>query len=83
MGWRVGGLGGGGSRGRGGGWGDDHRHTARWGFGGWFWSVTTGCVDTLVVCTSLPLINIGVFLTVCNQKILNTIGYFSLGNETR
>ena len=48
----------------------------------WFWSVTAGCVETLVVCTSLPLINIGALLTVCIQKILNTIGYFGLGNPT-
>ena len=54
----------GGGFGGGGGWGENHRHTARWGFGGWFCS----CVDTLVVCTSLPLINIGAFLTVCIQN---------------
>ena len=71
-----GGLGG---VGGGGGWGDYHRHTDRW-FGGWFWSITTGSVDTLVLCTSLPLINIGAFLTICIQNILDTIGYFSLGN---
>ena len=68
--------------GGGGGWGDDQRHTARWGFGGWFCSWFWSCVDTLVVCTSLPLINIGAFLAVCIQNILNTIGYFGLGNQT-
>ena len=83
MGCRARLFGEGGSRERGGGgWGDYHRYTASWGFGGWFWSITTGCVDTLVLCTSLPLINIGAFLTVCIQKILHTIGYCSLGNQT-
>ena len=82
MGWRAGVFGGRGLGGEGGGWGDDHRHTARWGFGGWFCSYFWSCVDTLVVCTLLPLINIGALLTICIKKILNTIGYFSLGNQT-
>ena len=81
MGWRAGGFRGG-VRGEGGGWGNDHRHTARWEFGGWSCSITTGYVDTLVVCTSPPLINIGAFLTVCIQKILNSIGYSGLGSQT-
>ena len=72
-------LGGGSGRG-GGGLGFDHWHTARWGFGGWFCCWFWSFVDTLVVCISLPLINIGAFLTVCIQKILNTNGYFGLGN---
>ena len=80
-----GGLGGGG----GGGWGDNHRHTPLSGFGGNFWSVATSCVDTLVVCTSLPLINIGAFLTVCIQKMWlfwswqsDTVGYAEQGSKT-
>ena len=49
-------CGGGGLGGGGGGWGDYHWHTAGLGFDGWFWSITTGCVDTLVLWECPPFV---------------------------